>query len=308
MLFVHGVGGWAENWSETVERVAASGRRAIAFDLPGFGESSAVGGARYFDPRDPFYPTVVDGVRRALGLERPHLVGHSLGGGIAAVTSVVHPHAWRSLTLVAPGGFGPEIALVLRILSLPFLALTTWLPRPAGAGRAVLESCFHDRSRIPAHLYAESVRYDPSYPETLRVMRAVATLRGVRRSLREACRAADLPEPFVMRSSGGVATLEEAASHAALVLVSGPAGGAVGAARIARLAGVEDALRRAYPHAELRVIEGAGHLVMPEQPDAFADALLVFLADTERNDALSRARPGSANARTITSGVAHQER
>ena len=71
VLFVHGVGGWAENWAETIERVAATGRRAIAFDLPGFGESSAVGGARYFDPRDPFYPSVVDAVRRALGLERP---------------------------------------------------------------------------------------------------------------------------------------------------------------------------------------------------------------------------------------------
>jgi N-methylhydantoinase A len=62
------------------------------------------------------------------------------------------------------------------------------------------------------------------------------------RSLRDACRGTALPEPLVMRSSGGVATLEEAAAHAALILVSGPAGGAVGAARIAQLAGVEDAI------------------------------------------------------------------
>ncbi|HEY8861930.1 MAG TPA: alpha/beta fold hydrolase, partial [Candidatus Limnocylindria bacterium] len=88
VVFVHGVGGWAENWSETIERVAASGRRAIAFDLPGFGASTRVDGARYFDPREPFYPAVVHAVSRALGLERPHLVGHSLGGGIAAVTAV----------------------------------------------------------------------------------------------------------------------------------------------------------------------------------------------------------------------------
>src|SRR5712692_10262863 len=74
VLFVHGVGGWAENWTEIIERVAASGRRAIAFDLPGFGESTPVRGARYFDAGHPFYPAVVDGVRRALGLERPHLV------------------------------------------------------------------------------------------------------------------------------------------------------------------------------------------------------------------------------------------
>jgi N-methylhydantoinase A len=61
-------------------------------------------------------------------------------------------------------------------------------------------------------------------------------------SLRQACRGTALPEPLVMRSSGGVATLDEAAAHAALILVSGPAGGAVGAARIARLAGIEDAI------------------------------------------------------------------
>jgi N-methylhydantoinase A len=45
-----------------------------------------------------------------------------------------------------------------------------------------------------------------------------------------------------MRSSGGVATIEEAAEHAALILVSGPAGGAVGAARVARLSRAENAI------------------------------------------------------------------
>jgi N-methylhydantoinase A len=48
-----------------------------------------------------------------------------------------------------------------------------------------------------------------------------------------------LPEPLVMRSSGGVATLAEAAAHPAVALVSGPAAGVVGAARVA---GVDDAL------------------------------------------------------------------
>src|SRR5262249_26414525 len=56
------------------------------------------------------------------------------------------------------------------------------------------------------------------------------------RSLGARCREAGLPEPLVMRSSGGVATVDEAAEHAALVLVSGPAGGGVGAALVARQA------------------------------------------------------------------------
>jgi N-methylhydantoinase A len=45
-----------------------------------------------------------------------------------------------------------------------------------------------------------------------------------------------------MRSSGGLATLDEAAGHAAFALLSGPAAGVVGAARIAALAGYENAL------------------------------------------------------------------
>ncbi len=61
-------------------------------------------------------------------------------------------------------------------------------------------------------------------------------------ALSAACRGQRLPQPFVMRSSGGLATLEEAAAHAAFALLSGPAAGAVGAARIAALAGFENAL------------------------------------------------------------------
>ena len=62
------------------------------------------------------------------------------------------------------------------------------------------------------------------------------------RSLASRCVEAGLPEPLVMRSSGGVATIDEAAKHAALVLVSGPAGGVVGAARVAQEAGIENAV------------------------------------------------------------------
>ena len=53
---------------------------------------------------------------------------------------------------------------------------------------------------------------------------------------------AGLPQPLVMRSSGGVATIEEAAAHASWALLSGPAAGVVGAGLVARLAGVENAI------------------------------------------------------------------
>jgi len=62
------------------------------------------------------------------------------------------------------------------------------------------------------------------------------------RSLAGRCAKEGLVEPLVMRSSGGVATLAEAAAHPAWVLVSGPAAGAVGAADVARRAGIENAI------------------------------------------------------------------
>ena len=61
-------------------------------------------------------------------------------------------------------------------------------------------------------------------------------------ALAAASAGAGLPEPLVMRSSGGVASVAEAATHPALVLVSGPAAGAVGAARVASEAGFPNAI------------------------------------------------------------------
>ena len=62
------------------------------------------------------------------------------------------------------------------------------------------------------------------------------------RALAAAAGAAGLPEPLVMLSSGGVASVEEAAAHPAAILVSGPAGGVVGAGLAARRAGFENAI------------------------------------------------------------------
>ncbi len=61
-------------------------------------------------------------------------------------------------------------------------------------------------------------------------------------TLGEAAAGAGLPQPLVMRSSGGVAPAEEAARAGAWSVLSGPAGGAVGAGLLAELSGDGDAL------------------------------------------------------------------
>src|SRR5579875_2059819 len=67
-------------------------------------------------------------------------------------------------------------------------------------------------------------------------------LAGYLRSLRQRARALGLPEPAIMQSNGGLIDLDSAAAHAAWTLLSGPAGGAAGAAFLARASGLDRAL------------------------------------------------------------------
>src|SRR5215218_1347210 len=111
--------------------------------------------------------------------------------------------------------------------------------------RAVAEEL---RRRLPdAHVVA-SHEVAPEFREYERASTTAAdaylgpVVSRYLRALAAAAGAAGLPEPLVLRSSGGVATLEDVAAHPAFALVSGPAGGAVGASLIARRAGFPDAI------------------------------------------------------------------
>jgi pyruvate dehydrogenase E2 component (dihydrolipoamide acetyltransferase) len=83
----------------------AAGRRVVALDLPGHGGSAKeVGGGDLEGLTD-----AVQGALGALGVERVHLVGHSMGGAIAALAALRRPERVASLTLVASAGLGSEI-------------------------------------------------------------------------------------------------------------------------------------------------------------------------------------------------------
>jgi N-methylhydantoinase A len=104
------------------------------------------------------------------------------------------------------------------------------------------------RRRLPAAHVVASHEVAPEFREYERASTTAAdaylgpVLGRYLRALRERCREAGLPKPLVLRSSGGVATIEEAAAHASWALLSGPAGGVVGAAKIAERAGFADAI------------------------------------------------------------------
>ncbi len=104
------------------------------------------------------------------------------------------------------------------------------------------------RRRHPAAHVVASHEVAPEFREYERASTTAAdaylgpVVSGYLRALRTMVGEAGLPEPLVMRSSGGVATIDEAADHPAVIVVSGPAAGVVGAERIAALAGVDNAI------------------------------------------------------------------
>jgi pyruvate dehydrogenase E2 component (dihydrolipoamide acetyltransferase) len=104
VLLVHGFGADLNTWMFTQPALAA-GRRAVALDLPGHGGSEKEVGAGDADS----LTDAVEGALAALGIERVHLVGHSMGGAIAALLAFRRPERVASLTLIASAGLGPEI-------------------------------------------------------------------------------------------------------------------------------------------------------------------------------------------------------
>jgi pyruvate dehydrogenase E2 component (dihydrolipoamide acetyltransferase) len=104
VLLVHGYGGDRNSWLFLQAPLAAR-YRVYALDLPGHGTSSKDVG----DGSVGLLADAVIGVLDAIGAGRAHLVGHSLGGAVAAAAAARDPGRIGSLTLIAPSGFGPAI-------------------------------------------------------------------------------------------------------------------------------------------------------------------------------------------------------
>ena len=109
VVLLHGFGGDLGNWLFNQQPLAAGGgeggRAVIAIDLPGHGESSKDVGSGGLGELAAAVAAFLD----VLGIERAHLVGHSLGGAVAMQLALARPGLVASLALIAPAGFGTEI-------------------------------------------------------------------------------------------------------------------------------------------------------------------------------------------------------
>lgn len=148
IILLHGMKFQAATWQQlgTLEKLAAAGYHPLALDMPGFGGSAAC-------EADPV--EVVADLVRQLELDRPVLIGPSMGGRIALEFALEHPGILSGLILVGAVGVA-ENKDRLATLDLPLLLI--WggedtvsplsnsellLSRVQGARRLIVEGAPH---------------------------------------------------------------------------------------------------------------------------------------------------------------------
>lgn len=110
IVLVHGIGHRREAWATVPQRLADAGYKVVTIDLPGHGLSPK--------PVKPHGYSMVSSAEQleeffeAVGLEKPHVVGNSLGGQM--VLELAARGSVASATAISPAGFYsiPELAVV----------------------------------------------------------------------------------------------------------------------------------------------------------------------------------------------------
>jgi 4,5:9,10-diseco-3-hydroxy-5,9,17-trioxoandrosta-1(10),2-diene-4-oate hydrolase len=187
ILLLHALACSADFWARVMAPLSKR-HRVFALDLVGFGLSDK--------PDASYTAAYLAGTVRnfldALGLERVHLVGNSMGGAVALQFARDYPARLDHLVLVCAAGLGHAVGAGPRLLSVPVLGEFLAKPRRR-TSRRVIEACVHDRSVVPEVL-VESVYHhgksDGAVTSLLRTLRSFIRLGGQRADVIEENRAA----------------------------------------------------------------------------------------------------------------------
>src|SRR4051812_22670243 len=140
IVLLHGLLDSSEGWADLATRTE---RPCLALDLPGFGGSSLP-----FRPHIDYYADDVALALRQLGVTRCAMVGHSLGGGVAAAVAE-RVDSVASLVLLAPTGFGriglAEVLTKPVVIDLATLAMPLALVNPLTVTAAYAAFVAHRR-------------------------------------------------------------------------------------------------------------------------------------------------------------------
>jgi pimeloyl-ACP methyl ester carboxylesterase len=94
VVFIHGLGGGARSWALQIASFSAAGFRPVALDLPGYGERPVVDHLDF----EGLAADMEAAVER-LGLPRPVLVGHSMGGMVVQTALRRRPDGYKAAVL-----------------------------------------------------------------------------------------------------------------------------------------------------------------------------------------------------------------
>lgn len=277
LLLLHGGPGAAHDYLESMAALAATGRRVIFYDQQGCGNSD--------QPDDPgrwtvdFYVRELATVRRALGLERCHIMGQSWGGMLLMEYLVTRP-----------------AGVVSAVIASSPASMPMWI-----------EGTARQRAALPADVIDTLTRHedagtwdDPEYEAAVTVFydrhlcRVVPNPEFVARSFAKLNR-----NPQVYRTMNGptefhvVGTLKDWEILSRLDLVDEPillTSGRHDEATPDQVARIVERL----PQAEWVLFEESGHLSHAEEPDRYMAAVSDFMARAEAGQARRRvgAMPG----------------
>ncbi len=253
VLFIHGILGSQRQWSHLVATMDDD-HRVLVPDLFGHGESAKPLGDYSLSAHAAAMRDLLD----HLGIDRVTLVGHSLGGGIAMQFLYLFPERVDRLVLVASGGLGREVHLILRAATLPgaqqvlsLVASTPVLSRVEALGRGATKVGWRPGADIGAIWRGFSSLSDrESRRAFLATTRAVIDLGGQSISAHDHLDGV-LPVPTLI--VWGSKDRMIPASHALSV-------------------------QRSVPEAQVEIFEGAGHFPHLDDPDRFARVLRDFVA------------------------------
>ena len=243
ILFLHGVGSDKSVWHPQIAQFGAT-RRAIAIDYPGYGESDAAAHAT----RDDFASAAL-ATLDALGIERAHICGLSLGGVVAIAMHALAPARCASLVLADSFAVHPDGQAIHDRAVAASQAMTM---RDLAEARASLLLGAAASDAVKAEVIATMGKIDPA---AYRCGAAAVWLAD------QQDRAAAIDVPTLVLVGDEDAITPPALSQA-----------------LADLVGTSVHARR---EVTLEIIAGAGHLANLEQPEAFNRAVERFLRATE---------------------------
>ncbi|MBN2284740.1 MAG: alpha/beta hydrolase [Deltaproteobacteria bacterium] len=114
ILLIHGFGSSTYTWEEVAPILSDAGYHVWALDMKGFGWSDKPRGDDY----DPVtLAREVNAWVEVMGIERPVIVGNSLGGAVGIILAVDHPENVGRLVLIDAAGYHQKAPLIIRIMN-----------------------------------------------------------------------------------------------------------------------------------------------------------------------------------------------